>query len=129
MITADQILAHGIGDYILQSDWMATEKTKRSVVALVHAGTYTLVFLYFTRMPLPLLIIFGTHFAIDRWRLSRYLVWAKNFMAPPGWNKPWAQCAATGYPPDRPTWLTVWLLIVVDNVMHVLCNGLALSLV
>ncbi len=30
------------------------------------------------------------------------------------------------YPPDRPPWLAVWLLIIADNVMHVLINGLAL---
>ena len=127
MITAEQLVAHGIGDFILQSDWMATEKTKRSIAALAHAATYTLPFLYFTRSPVPLLIISGTHFCIDRWRLSRYVVWAKNCLAPFGWNKPWAQCMATGYPPDRPTWLTVWLLIVTDNIVHVLCNGFALT--
>lgn len=42
MITADQIVAHMVGDYIIQSDWMATEKTKRSAVAAIHAVTYTL---------------------------------------------------------------------------------------
>jgi hypothetical protein len=45
-ITADQILAHMVGDYLLQSHWMATEKTKRSLAAGVHAGTYTLPFLF-----------------------------------------------------------------------------------
>lgn len=29
MFTADQFVAHLVGDYILQSHWMATEKTKR----------------------------------------------------------------------------------------------------
>ena len=128
MITVDQIVAHVIGDFVLQSDWMATEKTKRSVPALVHAATYTLPFLYFTRLPLPLLIIFGSHFVVDHWRISRYVVWAKNWLAPPGSNKPWAECTATGYPPDRPVWLSVWLLIIIDNLLHILCNGLALSL-
>jgi hypothetical protein len=127
VITADQLIAHAVGDFILQSDWMATEKTKRSLAALVHAGTYTLPFLYLTRLPVPLLIIFGTHFAIDRWRLSRYVVWAKNWLAPVGWNRPWSECLATGYPPDRPAWLSVWLLIVTDNILHVVCNGLALT--
>ncbi len=65
--------------------------------------------------------------SIDRWRASRYIVWLKNFIAPPGTNRPWAECVTTGYPPDRPAWLTVWLLIVIDNLLHVLCNGLALS--
>jgi len=41
-------------------------------------------------------------------------------------NLSWAECAATGYPPDRPAWLAVWLLIIADNVMHVVINGLAI---
>lgn len=124
MITADQLVAHAVGDYILQSDWMATEKTKRSLAAAVHALTYTLPFLFITRSPAALALICGTHFVIDRWRLARYVVWAKNWLGP---NRPWAECVATGYPADRPAWLTVWLLIIADNTLHVLCNGLALA--
>lgn len=125
MITGDQLVCHAIGDYVLQSDWMATEKTKQNVAALAHAGTYTLPFVLLTHMPLALAFIFWTHFAIDRWRLARYVVWAKNWI---GYgNRPWSECTATGYPPDRPAWLTVWLLIIADNVLHVLCNALAIA--
>jgi len=123
MITADQLVAHAVGDYILQSDWMATEKTKQNAAAAAHAFTYTLPFLFLTRSPAALAVIMGTHFVIDRYRLARYVVWAKNWLGP---NKPWAECSATGYPADRPAWLTVWLLIIADNVLHVLINGIAL---
>ena len=37
LITADQLLAHAVGDYVLQSDWMATEKATKSLAALAHA--------------------------------------------------------------------------------------------
>ena len=47
-ITADQILAHLVGDYILQSHWMAQNKAKQSVAAAVHAVTYTLPFAFIT---------------------------------------------------------------------------------
>lgn len=124
MITADQLVAHAVGDYILQSDWMATEKTKRNTAALAHAVTYTLPFLFLTRSLAALTAICGTHFVIDRWRLARYVVWLKNWLGP---NRPWSECVATGYPADRPAWLTVWLLIIADNTLHVLCNGLALK--
>ncbi len=40
MSSADQIAAQLVGDYILQSHWMATEKTKRSAAAALHAITY-----------------------------------------------------------------------------------------
>lgn len=153
LITADQLICHAIGDYILQSDWMATEKTKRSIAALAHVLTYSIPF-WFLRPSLPALaFIIGTHFVIDRWRLARYVVWAKNWICPfwrtelcaypysgvvrPGqvlparlvrlYVSPWADCKQTGYPPDRAAWMAVWLLIIADNVMHVLCNAIALS--
>lgn len=60
MITADQLVAHAIGDYVLQSDWMANEKTKKSVAALAHVVAYTLPFLWFTRSPSALAVILCT---------------------------------------------------------------------
>jgi len=152
-ITADQLVAHAIGDYVTQSDWMATEKTKRSVAALVHSLVYSLGFLVFSPSATAFAFIAVTHFVIDRWRLARYVVWAKNWLAP--WavcdggrvkahewcteggflehsehrvvpNPPWEKCQATGYPPDRPIWLVFWLLIICDNLMHVCCNAAAL---
>jgi len=124
VITADQLVAHAVGDYVLQSDWMANEKTKRSVAALAHVFTYALPFLFLRPSVTALAVIVGTHFMIDRWRLARFVVWAKNFLGPG--NPPWALCSGTGYPAGRPPWLAVWLLIIADNVMHVLINGAAL---
>lgn len=126
MITADQLVAHAVGDYVLQSDWMATEKTRRSIAALAHVVAYSIPFWLLRPSPLAMLVIVGSHFAIDRWRLARYVCWVKNFLAPPQSNPPWADCRVTGYPDSRPPWMTVWLMIVADNVMHVLCNAAAL---
>jgi|SRR5882672_6070588 len=118
-ITADQVLAHAIGDYIFQSHWMATEKTKQSIAAAIHAITYTLPFVLLTQSPLALAIICGTHFLVDRFRLARFVVWLKN--------GPWLPLTATGYQADVPPWLSVWLLIIADNIIHVVINGLALK--
>lgn len=126
MITADQIIIHAIGDYVTQSDWMANEKTKRWFPAFCHALVYSLPFLLFKPSLIAWMIIFATHYLIDRYRLARYVAWGKNFLAPPGTNKPWAECSGTGYPSDRPAWLAVWLLIFADNVMHICINGAAL---
>ena len=123
MITADQLVAHAVGDYLLQSDWMATEKTKRSVAALAHVMTYGLPFLLFRPSLAAYAVIVGSHFVIDRWRLARYVVWVKNWMGP---NRPWSECVLTGYPGERPAFMAVWLLIIADNILHVICNGLAL---
>ena len=143
MITADQLLCHAIGDYVLQSDWMANEKTKKSVAALCHVLTYGIPFLFLRPSWLAMFVIISTHFVIDRWRLARFVVWAKNFLMPSLWMRgfdpfseaarkerdkyAWTNCAATGYPAVNPAWLSVWLLIIADNIMHVLINGLALK--
>lgn len=144
------LLAHAVGDYILQSDWMAQSKTKRSWPAVVHAVTYTIPFVLLTQSPAALTVIAVTHFVIDRWRLARYVVWLKNFVgpvrirrnvaaaeeaqrrgyAPPKgpryvvevFNPPWSKCTLTGYPDDRPIWLTTWLLFIADNLLHVFIN-------
>lgn len=138
MITADQLVLHAVGDYLIQSDWMAQNKTKHWAPALVHALTYSTPFLLLTRSPLALLVIASTHYLIDRYRLARYVVFAKNFLAPkylsvlvpPGkfekqWPK-WERCKATGYDQDVPPWMSVWLLIIADNVLHVAINGAAI---
>jgi purine-cytosine permease-like protein len=126
MFTADQIVAHLVGDYILQSHWMATEKTRSHVAAGVHALTYTLPFLLVTWSVPALAVILITHFFIDRYRLARVLVWAKNWPWPGGLR--WADNTATGYPAETPAWLSVWLLIIADNVLHILINGAAIAL-
>lgn len=149
MVTADQLLAHAIGDYILQSDWMATEKTKKSIAALVHVIFYGIPFLLLRPSWSAMAVIVGTHFVIDRWRLARFVVWAKNHFAPRrplvghidtgpngrdrivSWHGlarhyPWRESNETGYSNDGPKWLTFWLLIIADNIMHVAINGLAL---
>ncbi len=126
MIAADQLVAHAVGDYVIQSDWMANCKTKQGLAAAVHAVTYALPFLLLRPSPAALAVIVFTHFVIDRWRLARFVVFAKNFLAPRSTWPRWDDCKATGYPSDRPPWLAVWLLIVADNVLHVLINGAAL---
>jgi hypothetical protein len=40
----EQLLLHLVGDYIFQSHWMATEKTRHSYPALYHAIIYSLPF-------------------------------------------------------------------------------------
>ncbi len=125
MITADQLLAHAVGDYILQSDWMANEKATKSLAALAHAATYVLPFLFLTTNPKILFVIGATHFVIDRFRLARYVVWVRNYPWPG--SKPWAQCRVTGFVPGLPPYMSAWLLIIVDNIIHIVINGAALT--
>lgn len=119
------LLAHLLGDYVIQSHWMATQKTSRWWPALVHAATYGLPYLAVTRHPGALVVIVGTHAVIDRYRLARHVVWAKNFLAPRSYWRPWSECVATGYPQDQPVWLTTWLMVIADNTLHLTINVLA----
>lgn len=134
------LICHLVGDYLLQSDWMAQEKRRSSVAAGAHALAYTLPFLVLTWSVPALAVIAGTHFLIDRFGLARYVVWAKNFLGPrrvlrarahflefvEARHWPWGFCQPTGYGPDKPDFLAVWLLIVADNTLHLICNDLAL---
>lgn len=128
MITADQLACHAVGDYVLQSHWMATTKTRWWVPAALHAVLYGLPFLLLTQSPIALAVIVGTHFVIDRWRLARHVCWFKNWYFGGDWGGPsWGAHTATGYPEETPSWLAVWLMIIADNTLHVLINGVAIK--
>ena len=120
----EQLLIHLIGDYITQTNWMATEKTKRDVAALSHAVVYAIPFALLTQSLVALWVICFTHFLIDRYRLARFVVFAKNWVTEP--HLKWADCSATGYHKDVPPWLAVWLLIVADNTLHLCINYAAI---
>lgn len=124
-ITADQLFLHALGDYVLQSDWMAQNKTKSGIPCAVHALTYSLPFIFLTKSITAIAFIGFTHFIIDRWRLARYVCWAKNWISPTG-NLPWVSCQKTGYTPSTPDYMAIWLMIIVDNLMHITCNATAL---
>ena len=126
------LLAHGWGDYIIQTDWMANAKTEHWLPAIAHAMSYTLPFvalvLTMPARPWPgvaaLAVIGGTHAVIDRYRLARHLIWARNWLG--GTRLPWSECSETGFPPDQPEWLTKWLMIIVDNLIHITINSLVI---
>jgi hypothetical protein len=121
------LLCHLLGDYVTQSDWMALEKTKRWWPAWAHAIVYGLPFLLVTQSPAAIAVIIGTHAVIDHYRLARYVVWAKNLLAPKAYRHLWSECSATGYHRDRPAWMAVWLMIIADNAMHLAINAAAVT--
>lgn len=137
-------LAHFVGDYLFQSDWMASEKTKRWWPAVAHALTYGLPFLVVTRSIPALVVIVATHAVIDHYRLARHVVWAKNQLAPKDFRYPWSHGDTTGYHNEvapyqhdgnpegctatpKPMWMSVWLMIIADNTLHMLINVAAIT--
>lgn len=132
------LLAHLVADYVLQSDWMAAQKTTRIVPALVHGDIHGFVFLPLvvaTGAPVPgvacgVLIIALTHALIDHFRLARYVCYAKEYLAPPRWwphHRYLLSETKTGYDPDKPDWLAFWLLILADNTLHIAINSAVLA--
>ena len=127
-----QLLCHLWGDYILQSDWMAKGKTLWWFPCLLHVLFYSAGFLILRPSWRALAVIAATHYFIDRYRLARFVVFAKNWYpkwpcywksGPISW---WHAVTATGYPDGTPDWLGVWLLIIADNILHLTINFLAL---
>lgn len=43
------------------------------------------------------------------------------------WWYKWSDCKVTGYYKERPPWMSVWLMIIADNVPEVICNAIALK--
>jgi hypothetical protein len=128
-----QLLLHLWGDYILQSDWMAKGKTIWWLPCLLHVTFYSFPFLLLRPNLSAFAVLFATHYFIDRYRLARFLVFAKNWMpkkleywktGPICW---YPFVTKTGYPTDNPEWLAVWLLIIADNTLHLTINFLALT--
>lgn len=135
----EQLILHLLGDYVLQSDWMAQRKTKCSFAAFCHALVYSVPFLLIASEN-ACCVIFLTHFLIDRFRLARYVAYAKNFLSPrvtlglsdgkpsmaTWWHK-WNECSGTGYHKDTPPFLAVWLMIAADNTIHLIINLLSIK--
>ena len=150
-----ELLAHLIGDYVLQNHWMAMRKTHSFIVALVHGFFYALPFIIlFEPSWWQILLIQGSHVLIDYFRVAS---WWKRFwgVGEIGWL-PGKLLPLIGYKPivkhsgnddnaetsivlarnfpasndiiDRaPVYLDIWLLILIDNTLHLSINHLVLG--
>ncbi|ROP65644.1 DUF3307 domain-containing protein [Curtobacterium sp. ZW137] len=135
------ILAHLLGDYLLQTDSMAQRKTSSWRWALTHAAMYSLphAVLLFVLLGgfswhwlVALLIIGGTHAVIDRYRLAKHVIWALNHALPHDHRDEYAWAEArenAGYSPSSPVWMRTWLMIIVDNTLHLAINAVTIAVV
>jgi len=141
-----QLIAHLIGDYCIQNHWMANNKTKAWVPAIVHALLYSIPFLFLVSNAQQWVLIVTTHLLIDRFRLATYWVefWGvgtegsltKYIMHKRGYTRTansdkesmWISGdEARPRTPDAPPFLKVWLLIIVDNTWHLAINYAVLT--
>ena len=131
------ILAHLVGDYIIQNNWMAQKKTSAWWPAIVHGVVYSIPYAFvlwlLTGSVLEywpaLLVIGGTHVVIDRFRLVKQMIWALNQVAPRASRYSWAEAKQNGgYSAGMPVWMSTWLMIIVDNSCHLVINTVAIVL-
>jgi len=78
-------LGHLAGDYLLQNQWMALNKSKNTLngwmAALIHCVLYTLAVCLFMWNfdPIWIIVVFLTHFLIDKFSLTdKYLHYIKG---------------------------------------------------
>lgn len=124
------VLIHCVGDFILQSGWMAWRKPTSWPIAALHVAAYTPLFLLVTLSPAALTVIAGTHLLIDRLSLAKQLIRVRNQILAPRAHRPqWSTTATTGFAPGTTDKVTAAMLVtVVDQTLHISINSLALAL-
>lgn len=136
-----QLILHGIGDYFLQTDWQALNKKKPGLLGLwaclKHCITYSLPFLFICSWQ-AVSVIFITHFIIDRTNLVAYLLAIKNNVTKvikpekdygmgDYYDREVYDISNFGFGLDRPFAISIWLYIICDNLLHIICNYLAIK--
>ena len=136
----EQLLLHGLGDFFLQSDWMALNKKKPGFIGWlavsVHSVLYTIPFLLITQSWVALSIIGFTHLIIDRTELVARYIWLRNWFGLP-WldtgekkviNRTWSEDKSNcGFDISRPPFISIWLYIICDNLLHLAINYFAIK--
>ena len=111
----EQLLCHLVGDYLLQTDWMASNKVRDWSAAMIHGMTYIIPFFFISDSMAAMLAILLSHIFIDHYEIAKQFNRFKN------------QCwTPNGFPEERPVWLTTWVIIIMDNTMHLLINYLSI---
>lgn len=117
----EQFLFHLLGDYIIQSDWMALNKKKRSwigeLACQIHCISYSLPFAFITSW-WAVLAIYVSHYLLDRTNIVGWFLAVRNGVF---------NVDNFGFGKERPFAITIWLYIITDNVFHIFCNYFAIK--
>lgn len=103
-------VGHLVGDYLLQTDWMALNKKLSHWPCLLHCMTWTLCVSLFSGIWSPAFVafLFVCHFAQDR---THFVKW-------------WVSLKSAGFAKEP---FAPWSLIVVDNSFHVVQMWIAVK--
>ena len=133
----EQLLLHLFGDFILQTDKQALNKKKIGYFGFkqcfFHCLLYSLPFLLIAGWK-AVLIIGITHFLIDRWNIVPYLIAFKNNVCKQGIKHQRSlneikdyDISNFGFSLERPFAISVWLMIIKDNSIHLIINYFAIK--
>ena len=130
----EQLILHGVSDFWLQTDKQALNKKNKGWFGfkqcLIHCITYSLPFFLIGSWK-AVLVIFITHFIIDRTNIVAYALAWKNNVTYDGHkyfpNSKKYNIENLGFGLERPFAITIWLYIICDNICHLVCNYLALK--
>jgi len=95
----DILIAHLIGDYILQNDWMAENKKKSNKACFIHCLLYIIPFCFFLNW-WQIILIFIQHYIQDR---TNFVKWFMDFKGSKDFRLKYD-----------------WSSILVDNIIHLL---------
>jgi len=111
MINLPWVLAHFIGDFLLQNDWQAVNKKKNNWSCTLHVTLYILPFLLTNLTPVQILLIYAQHWIQDRTNFVSW--WCKTMGSFQRELKHNALVANNQYERVLP-----WGHFVVDQVFH-----------
>lgn len=106
------LIAHLIGDFLLQTGWMAKHKASKWLPLLTHVSIYTAVIALFGHFSgglsfAAVAIVFIGHIILDR----------KTFVLF------WVERVQTAKGPEK-----VWLSIVADQIFHIILLAVAVAI-
>lgn len=100
------LVAHLVGDYLFQTEWMAKNKANHWGALLVHCSVYTAIITLFAFLFIPegisiwgVVIVFVTHVLLDRQKFVTF--WYRHIMQ---------------VKDDR----SGWLKIIIDQTFHLI---------
>ena len=104
------LIGHLIGDFLLQTSWMAQHKAKRWLPLLAHVSVYTIVVGAFGYVSgglslLAISLIFLSHVLLDRKTFVAF--WVRRVQMVPHNAQP-------------------WLVIMADQIFHIIILALAI---
>lgn len=106
------LIGHFVGDFLIQTDWMARYKAKHWVPLLVHSSVYTIVIGLSALLEgglsyLGILVVFIGHLILDRGSFVRF----------------WVLRIQTATKPNQQ-----WLSIITDQTFHIILLAIAIYL-